>query len=102
MYCPSLEEFLKLSKRSNVIPVYKEVSADLDTPVSAFLKLENNDFAFLLESVEGQEKTARYSFLGSNPSLIFRSRARQVEISYPQEKKVSRFAIQGTPIDEIK
>ncbi|HLD83055.1 MAG TPA: anthranilate synthase component I, partial [Candidatus Omnitrophota bacterium] len=76
MYCPSLKEFLKLSRKGNVIPVYTEVSADLDTPVSAFLKLKKDDYAFLFESVEGQEKIARYSFLGTRPSLVFRSKGR--------------------------
>jgi anthranilate synthase component I len=77
---PSLQEFIRLAGRSNVIPVYKEVSADLDTPVSSFLKLSKDEYAFLLESVEGQEKIARYSFLGSRPSLVFKSKGGQVEI----------------------
>jgi len=63
-----------------VIPVYKEVSADLDTPVSCFLKLKKDDYSFLLESVEGQEKIARYSFLGTRPALVFRSKGRDVRI----------------------
>jgi len=59
MYTPTLKEFLKLSQAGNVIPVYKEINADLDTPVSAFLKIRNSGSAFLLESVEWQEKIAR-------------------------------------------
>ena len=87
MYYPPLEDFLRLTKKGNVIPVYKEMNADLDTPVSAFLKIEkNNDYAFLLEPVEGQEKLARYSFLGVNPSLIFKSKGRSIEIVSPQKK----------------
>jgi anthranilate synthase component 1 len=81
MYSPNLEEFIKLSRSANVIPVYKEVSADLDTPVSSFLKLTKDDYAFLLESVEGQEKIARYSFLGTRPSLVFRNKGDQIEIN---------------------
>ena len=73
MYTPSLKEFLKLSRKANVIPVYKEISADLDTPVSAFLKLKKDEYAFLLESVEGQENIARYSFLGTSPRLVIKS-----------------------------
>ncbi|MFH0828482.1 MAG: anthranilate synthase component I, partial [Candidatus Omnitrophota bacterium] len=61
-------------------PVYKEVSADLDTPVSSFLKLKKDEYAFLFESVEGREKIARYSFLGTKPSLIFRSKGKDVEV----------------------
>jgi len=102
MYTPSLKEFLKFTKKGNVIPVYKEINADLDTPVSAFLKIERSDYSFLLESVEGQEKIARYSFLGSNPSLVFKSKARNIEIIYPQKKNIKRFVTKLSPLDEIK
>jgi len=102
MYKPSLQEFLKLSKKANIIPVYKEISADLDTPVSAFLKLKKDNYAFLLESVEGQEKIARYSFLGSNPSIIFKSKAKNIQIIYPVRKSTLRFVTPTDPLDEIK
>jgi len=102
MYYPSLVEFLKLCKKGHVIPVYKEVNADLETPVSAFLKIKKDDYAFLLESVEGQEKIARYSFLGSSPSLIFKSKGRKIEIIYPRKKYVKRFTTELSPLDEIK
>src|SRR5436190_3428110 len=72
---PSLEEIKNLRSQGNVIPVYKSVIADFLTPVSAFLKLEKNqEYAFLLESVEGGERIARYSFLGVGPFLITRYR----------------------------
>ena len=72
---PSLEEVKKLQAQGNVIPVYKSVIADFLTPVSAFLKLEKDrSYAFLLESVEGGERIARYSFLGGDPFLIKRYR----------------------------
>ena len=72
---PSLEEVKKLQAQGNVIPVYKSVIADFLTPVSAFLKLEKDrSHAFLLESVEGGERIARYSFLGGDPFLIKRYR----------------------------
>ena len=64
MYYPSEKEFIKLSKKGNLIPVYKEIVADMETPVSAYKKIEN-EYSFLLESVEGGEKIARYSFLGT-------------------------------------
>jgi len=102
MFCPSLEEFLKLSKKGNLLPVYKEINADLDTPVSSFLKIRKDDYAFLLESVEGREKIARYSFLGSQPSLVFKSKGRNIQIIYPQRKKIQRFVTQTDPLDEIK
>ncbi|MDI6758897.1 MAG: anthranilate synthase component I [Candidatus Omnitrophota bacterium] len=102
MLNPSFEEFLKLSKRGNVIPVYKEINADLDTPVSAFLKLKKNDYAFLFESVEGQEKIARFSFLGTSPALVFKSKGRDIEIYNPQTKRINKFITKSTPLDEIK
>src|SRR5215475_12969829 len=72
---PSLDEVKKLQAQGNVIPVYKSVIADFLTPVSAFLKLEKDrPYAFLLESVEGGERIARYSFLGGDPFLITRYR----------------------------
>lgn len=101
MYYPSLKEFLRLSKKGNLIPVYAEINADMDTPVSAFLKLKKNDYSFLFESVEGQEKIARYSFLGSNPSLVIKAKARNIEITYPAGIS-RRFVSKLTPLDEIK
>ena len=102
MYYPSLKEFLKLSKKGNVIPVYKEINADLDTPVSAFLKIKKDDYVFLLESVEGQEKIARYSFLGTKPCLVFKSKARNIEIFFPNKKARRRFVTSTDPLNEIK
>jgi len=70
------EEFVELARRGTFVPVYKEILADLLTPVSAFLKIaEHSDYAFLLESVEGGERVARYSFLGKDPFLVLRARA---------------------------
>jgi len=101
MYQPSLQEFLKLSRQGNVIPVYKEINADLDTPVSAFLKIPKGDYAFLLESVEGQEKVARYSFLGSNPSLIFKAKGRNIEIISALAKQPRRYVTDKDPLYEL-
>ncbi|KAB2822682.1 MAG: anthranilate synthase component I, partial [Candidatus Dadabacteria bacterium] len=56
MILPSPADFRKKLKKGNLIPVWKEVLADFDTPVSAFRKIESGDYAFLLESVEGGEK----------------------------------------------
>jgi anthranilate synthase component 1 len=70
------EEFVELARRGTFVPVYKEILADLLTPVSAFLKIaEHSDYAFLFESVEGGERVARYSFLGKDPFLVLRARA---------------------------
>ena len=81
MIYPSFDKFVELTKQGNIIPIYKAVSADLLTPVSAFLRIEPNmPNAFLLESVEGGEKIARFSFLGCNPYLILSARGELVEI----------------------
>ena len=75
MKITSFEEFKELARRGTFVPVCKEIVADLLTPVSAFLKIaEDADYAFLLESVEGGEHVARYSFLGKDPFLILRAR----------------------------
>ncbi|MEM6822634.1 MAG: anthranilate synthase component I [Verrucomicrobiota bacterium] len=71
MIVPSKEEFVKLASTGNLIPVYKEVIADLETPISAFMKLDTGDHSFLLESAEKGEKFGRYSFVGADPNLIF-------------------------------
>jgi anthranilate synthase component I len=81
MYVPTLDEFKVKANQGNLIPVYREIMADLETPVSAFLKLDRGDFSFLLESVEGGEKWGRYCFLGSEPSILFQSKGSRVEIS---------------------
>ena len=80
MFFPHIDTFRELTRRGNLIPVYREIMADMDTPVTAFKKLDDGRFAFLLESIEGGEKWGRYSFLGSSPSLIVRSRGDRVEI----------------------
>lgn len=79
MIRPDIKEFRELSTKGNIIPVYREILADMDTPVSAFLKLGGKP-SFLLESVVGGEKWARYSFLGSRPSKVIRGWGRKIEI----------------------
>jgi anthranilate synthase component 1 len=70
MYYPTLEEVKKLNKGGNLVPVYREVVADLETPVSAFLKINRGGYSFLLESVEGGQRLARYSFIGTEPYKV--------------------------------
>ena len=73
-YHPSREEFERLASEYPVVPVWREVIADLETPVSAFSKLASSSseaaHAFLLESVEGGERWGRYSFIGVDPFLV--------------------------------
>jgi anthranilate synthase component 1 len=80
VYTPSLEQFRGLARQGNLIPVSRQIFADMETPVSAFRKIDSGNYAFLLESVEGGEQWGRYSFLGSNPSLVVRARGERVEI----------------------
>ncbi len=69
---PSRERFRELAHEGNLIPVYREIMADGDTPVSAYAKLGRRDYSFLLESVVGGEKWAAYSFLGVDPRAVIR------------------------------
>jgi anthranilate synthase component 1 len=78
---PSFKEFCQLAKRGNLIPIYQELLMDLETPLSFFKRLERDRYAFLLESVEGSERWARYSFLGTRPYRVFKASGHQVEIS---------------------
>jgi len=98
MISPSFTEFKKKLKKGNLIPVWLEVLADFDTPVSAFKKIESGSYSFLLESVEGGEKWGRYSFLGSEPSVIFKSKNSNIEI---MEKGISAKS-KGDPIDALR
>lgn len=106
MFYPSKEEFIKLSKKGNLIPVYKEISGDMETPVSAFLKLsQGHDYACLLESVEGQEKIARFSFIGHKPSAIIEIKSGEFRISTLEGKnrfKTTRIIRGQDPLSELK
>ncbi len=80
--CPTKEEFRSHARTFSVIPVWQEFHADLETPVSAYLKIASRfpDDHFLLESVEGGEKWARYSFIGFDPYLTFRADEKTVTV----------------------
>src|SRR5436309_1763638 len=73
-YTPSLDEFRAAARRGNLIPVYRELLADGDTPVSAYAKLGRGPHSFLLESVVGGEKWAAYSFIGVGARAVFEAR----------------------------
>src|SRR6185436_1285896 len=79
VYSPDYEEFERLASKGNLVPVYRDILADLETPVSAFLKIDEGGDAFLLESVEGGETWGRYSFIGVAPERVFTTRGRQLE-----------------------
>ena len=88
---PDLTEFLQLAQGATLVPVVKSVSADLLTPVSAFLSIAADEpHAFLLESVEGGEKIARYTFLGARPYMKVTARGDEVHIQRGRKKEVVR------------
>ncbi len=102
---PSLTEFKRLAKHATVVPVWGELLEDLDTPVSAFLKLDDGRHSFLLESVEGEEKVARFSFLGSRPRLLFTSQGREISIVERAGAKravLKRYRTDTDPLREIE
>ena len=97
MLVPTRAEFHALAKTGKLVPVYREVFADHDTPVSAFRKIDDGPHGFLLESVEGGEKWGRYSILGSRPSSVFIARGGKAELH--EGGRVT--ALPGAPVDEL-
>jgi anthranilate synthase component I len=89
---PSLDEFRSLAADHTVVPVWREVLADLETPVSAFAKLVGDGDGFLLESVEHAQRWGRFSFIGRDPALTMIVRGRNVELTHG--------AAPGVPTDQ--
>jgi len=97
---PSQEEFERLSTQGTLVPVVREILADLDTPLSLFRKLDDGRTTFLLESMEGGEKWGRYSFIGVGARAIFRARGRQVEWTEGDETR--RVETPGDPLELLR
>jgi anthranilate synthase component 1 len=88
MHIPDYRQFCALARQGNVVPVYRQLLSDTLTPVLAFDKVaRNHDYAFLLESVIGGEKIARFSFLGCNPFQVFKARGNRIQIHRGKEKE---------------
>jgi len=100
VYHPSLEEFKEKARSANLIPVYREILADLETPVSALLKIDEGTSAFLLESVEGGQ-LGRYSFIGANPSIVFQSKGREIRIREGLHERTIPLK-EGDPLHELE
>ena len=100
-YYPNLADFRERAQRGNLVPVYRELLADLETPVSAFMKLKarRNSFAFLLESVTGGENIARYSYMGVAPRRLLASKGREVTIT---DGEVQRWVTLGEEQDPLQ
>ena len=100
MLRPELHEFVRLAAQGNLIPVVREILADLDTPLSLFRALDDGRTSFLLESVEGGEKWARYSFVGTGARAIFRAHGRSVE--WVEGGETQRFEAPGDPLELLR
>ena len=97
---PSFSEFKLMAKRGNLIPVYQEFLADTETPVSAYLKIRDNSFSYLLESAESGKTWGRYSFIGYKPYLTVLSRKGTVEIRQGTLKEILRDI--RNPLDTLR
>jgi anthranilate synthase component I len=98
MYKPTLEEAKKLKSQGNLLPVYREINADMETPVSAYLKIAQGKYSFLLESVEGGERLARYSFLGTEPAKVLTTDSGDPLLLVEEEfKKFKPIPVDGLP-----
>ncbi|MDI6792858.1 MAG: anthranilate synthase component I [bacterium] len=100
MYHPNRNEFKKKAGQGNLIPVYTEILADMETPVSAFYKIARNDFSYLLESVEGGERVGRHSFLGISPKIILESKGPDITITRKEQSLVTKE--KGDPLVFLK
>ena len=99
------EEFLELSSQGNLIPVYREIPGDLETPVSAYYKLAGHSaYSFVLESVEGEEKVARYSFIARDPELVFTSHGHEGRILrlVKGQHKPEKISFSGSPLSVVR
>ena len=101
MYYPGIEEIGRLAGQGNLVPVYREIDADLETPVSAYLKVARPPYSFLLESVEGGERLARYSFIGTEPYAVLKTGPGQpdgaVDPLIPIQDRMDRFKLVPIP-----
>jgi anthranilate synthase component 1 len=97
---PSLAEFRELAKRGNLIPIFTELIADAESPVSAFQKIDDGGYSFLFESVEKSDQAGRYSFVGGQPRITFESRGRTIRIS--DSGRVHEFETTRDPLYELE
>jgi anthranilate synthase component 1 len=99
MLIPGYKDFLHLSREATLVPVVKTLSADLLTPVGAFLSVAaGQKYAFLLESVEGGERIGRYTFVGAQPHIIISARGREINVRRGTREERS----QGSVIDVLR
>ena len=103
MYYPTLAQVKARAREGNLAPVYRSIHADLETPVSAYLKVARGPYSYLLESVEGGERLGRYSFIGANPYKVITSGhnepAGEIDPLIPVEEEMSRHKL--VPVDGL-
>ncbi|MBV9674357.1 MAG: anthranilate synthase component I [Verrucomicrobia bacterium] len=97
---PSVSEFKRLAAHGNLIPVYTEFVADYETPVSVFEKIDNGVRSFLFESAETNDHVGRYSFLGSDPRIVFEARGNKIRIE--QKNDIIQFETSEDPFTELQ
>ena len=100
MNYPDKRKFISCARRGNVIPVYRELISDMETPVALFQRLNKGGCGYLLESVEGGEHLGRYSFLGVSPALTFRSKGQEIQITEKGRKRI--WVTDTNPLHELK
>ena len=104
MYTPTLEQVKQMTGQGNLVPVFRSINADLETPVSAYLKVAQGQYSFLLESVEGGERISRYSFIGTDPYKVVKTGAKEnlgeIDPLTPVQEEMDRFhliPVEGLP-----
>ena len=97
---PSLEEFRDLAKLGNVVPVYAQLAADFETPLSAFMKIAQKNGAFLLESAESTDASGRYSIMGSEPKAMFTAVGK--EITLTEDGETTTWTAEGDVLAELE
>lgn len=99
-YKPSFSEFKQLSKEGRIVPVCKEILADFETPVSCFYKLAKTPYSYLLESVQGQEHLARFSFIGVQPWVKIWYASGSVKVE--EEGELKEWKVEKDPLLSLR
>ena len=99
-YSLSLDQLRQYAGEGNLVPLYREILADYETPVSAFAKIDHGPSAYLLESIEGGEKWARYSFLGSgSPVVVYEDGGDLLVVQGTRKKRIPS---RGNPLERLR
>src|SRR6478609_4397047 len=99
---PSFDDFLRWSEQAPCVPVYRQLTGDGLTPVSAFRRIERAAPSFLFESVIGGEKVGRFSFLGSEPFLRFEARGPEVVVTDTADPSATRRFTSADPFRDLQ